>query len=297
MISTDEINTLLSGRGDVVDQQGKKIGSIGQIFTDDRTGEPEWVTAHTGLFGGGESFVPLSAAIVTGNDVQVPYTKDQVKDAPHSDDKDGYLTVEQESALYAHYGLEDTATGQADAYNDGAVYDQDATTGTTGYDTTTATSGDYAGTETGRPTEGHDTSGANTDDAMTRSEEQLHVGTRQTEAGKARLKKYIVTEQETRTVPVSHDEVTITREPITDANRGDALSGGDLTEEEHEVVLHEDKVVVDKDVVAVERIKLGTEEVTENQTVTEDVRKEQIEFDDDTNTTGRTTGDVDTDRA
>jgi uncharacterized protein (TIGR02271 family) len=286
MISTDEINTLLSGRGDVVDQQGKKIGSIGQIFTDDRTGEPEWVTAHTGLFGGGESFVPLDAATVTGNDVQVPYTKDQVKDAPHSDDKDGYLTVEQESALYAHYGLEDTTTGQADVYNEGAVYDQDATTGTAG----------YTETETGRATEGHDTSGANTDDAMTRSEEQLHVGTRQTEAGKARLRKYIVTEQETRTVPVSHDEVTITREPITDTNVGDAMRGGDLTEEEHEVVLHEDKVVVDKEAVPVERIKLGTETVTENQTVTEDVRKEQIEFDDDTNTTGRTTGDVDTDR-
>ncbi|ROQ30964.1 uncharacterized protein (TIGR02271 family) [Frondihabitans sp. PhB188] len=283
MISTDEINTLLSGRGDVVDQHGKKIGSIGQIFTDDRTGEPEWVTAHTGLFGGGESFVPLSAATVTGNDVQVPYTKDQVKDAPHSDDKDGYLTVEQESALYAHYGLEDTTTGQADTYTE-PVYDQNATTG------------DYAETETGRPTEGHDTSDANTDDAMTRSEEQLHVGTRQTEAGKARLRKYIVTEQETRTVPVSHEEVTITREPITDANRGDALSGADLSEEEHEVVLHEDKVVVDKEAVAVERIKLGTETVTENQTVTEDVRKEQIEFEDDTNTTGRTTGDVDTDR-
>ncbi|RPE77626.1 MULTISPECIES: YsnF/AvaK domain-containing protein [unclassified Frondihabitans] len=287
MISTNEINTLLSGRGDVVDPQGKKIGSIGQIFTDDRTGEPEWVTAHTGLFGGGESFVPLSAATVTGSDVQVPYTKDQVKDAPHSDDKDGYLTVEQESALYAHYGLEDTTTNQADAYNDGAVYDQDTTTGTAG----------YTETETGRPTEGHDTSGANTDDAMTRSEEQLHVGTRQTEAGRARLKKYIVTEQQSVTVPVSHDEVTITREPITDANRGDAMRGGDLTEEEHEVVLHEDKVVVDKDVVAVERIKLGTEEVTEQQTVTEDVRKEQIEFEDDTHTTGRTTtGDLDTDR-
>jgi uncharacterized protein (TIGR02271 family) len=290
VISTDEINTLLSGNGNVVSQDGKKIGSIGQIFTDDRTGEPEWVTASTGLFGSGESFVPLSQATVTGNDVQVPYTKDQVKDAPHSDDKDGYLTVEQESALYAHYGLEDTTTDQADLYGNPPVYDQDAPTGP-------AVTGEYAETETGRSTEGHDTSGANTDDAMTRSEEQLHVGTRQTEAGKARLRKYIVTEQETRSVPVSHDEVTITREPITEANRGDALSGGDLTEEEHEVVLHEDKVVVDKEAVPVERIKLGTEEVTEQQTVTEDVRKEQIEFEDDTHTAGRTTtGDLDADR-
>jgi uncharacterized protein (TIGR02271 family) len=285
MVSSNEINTLLAGGGNVLDSEGKKIGSIGQVYLNDSTGEPEWVTANTGLFGSGESFVPLASATVSGNDITVPYTKDVVKDAPHSADKDGHLSVEEEGDLYRHYGLEDTTTSQAPY--DQPVYDQDATTGTAG----------YTETETGRTTEGHDTSGANTDDAITRSEEQLYVGTRQTEAGKARLRKYIVTEQETRTVPVSHEEVTITREPITDANVGDALSGGDLTEEEHEVTLHEDKVVVNKEAVPVERIKLGTETVTEDQTVTEDVRKEQVEFEDDTNTAGHLTdGDSTTDR-
>ena len=112
---------------------------------------------------------------------------------------------------------------------------------------------------------------------MTRSEEQLHVGTEKIETGRARLRKYIVTEQVTQTVPVSHEEITVTREPITDANIGDALAGGELTEEEHEVVLTGERVVTSKETVPVERVSLGTETVTEQQQVTADVSHEEIE--------------------
>ena len=149
---------------------------------------------------------------------------------------------------------------------------------------------DVAG-ETG--VQGRDTSGPTTDDAMTRSEERLNVGTEQREAGRARLRKHIVSENVSTTVPVSHEEVTVQREPITEANRGDALSGGDLTEEEHEVTLTEERAVVDKDVVAVERVRLGTETVTEQQQVDETVRKEQI---DEVQTDRGRDGDVDRDR-
>ena len=124
---------------------------------------------------------------------------------------------------------------------------------------------------------GHDTSGPTTDDAMTRSEEELTVGTREREAGRARLRKYVVTEMVTQTVPVKREEVRIEREPITDANRGDAHDGPDISEEEHEVVLHEDEVVVDKQAVAKERVRMGTETVSEDREVSEEVRKEQIE--------------------
>lgn len=126
---------------------------------------------------------------------------------------------------------------------------------------------------------GHDTSGPTTDEAMTRSEEELRVGTRQREAGRARLRKYVVTEMVTKTVPVQREEVRVEREPVTDANRGAATDGPDISEEEHEVVLHEDEVVVDKDTVAKERVRLGTETVTEDREVSEEVRKEQIETD------------------
>ena len=117
---------------------------------------------------------------------------------------------------------------------------------------------------------------------MTVSEEQLRVGTAQKETGRARLRKYVVTENVTKTVPVSHEEVRIEREPITDANRGAAHDGPAISEDEHEVVLHSEEPVVDKTVEPVERVRLGTETVSEDTTVSEDVRKERVDLDDDT---------------
>jgi uncharacterized protein (TIGR02271 family) len=114
---------------------------------------------------------------------------------------------------------------------------------------------------------------------MTRSEEQLRVGTERVEAGRARLRKYIVTETETRTVPVSHEEVRVEREPITDANMPNAMSGPAISEEEHEVVLTAEKPVVAKEAVPVERVRLDTETVTDQVQVSEEIRKEQIDVD------------------
>jgi uncharacterized protein (TIGR02271 family) len=121
---------------------------------------------------------------------------------------------------------------------------------------------------------------------MTRSEERLHVGTERVETGRARLRKHVVTEQRTVTVPVSHEEVRLEREPITDGNVGSATSGPDLSDEEHEVVLTEERPVVQMETVPVERVKLGTETVTDERTVTEDVRHEEIEIDGDGTTDG-----------
>jgi uncharacterized protein (TIGR02271 family) len=141
-----------------------------------------------------------------------------------------------------------------------------------------------SGTRTGGP--GHDTSGGNTDDAMMRSEERVHVGTEGVEAGRARLRKYVVTENVTQTVPVSHEEVRVEREPITDANVGAAMDGPEISEEEHEVTLHAERPVVAKEAVPVERVRMDTETVTEEQTVNESVRKEQIDVEGDGGTSG-----------
>jgi uncharacterized protein (TIGR02271 family) len=120
---------------------------------------------------------------------------------------------------------------------------------------------------------------------MTRSEEQLNVGTEKVQTGRARLRKYVTTEQQTVTVPVSREEVRIEREPITEGNRDAALSGPGISEEEHEVILTEERPVVSKETVPVERVRLDKETVTEQERVTEDVRKEQIDLDGDTETT------------
>lgn len=275
MISQNDIDVILSGRSTVLDTQGAKIGSAGQVYLDDQTGEPSWVTVKTGLFGTSESFVPLQNASLAGDDVSVAYTKDQVKDAPRIE-ADGNLSPEEEDRLYRHYGLTNPS-GQGTADNTAGT-----TAGTTTGTTTGMTGTGRADRSEARGTVGRDTSGPTTDDAMTRSEEQLHVGKERREVGKARLRKYVVTENVTKTVPVQHEEVRVTREPITDANRGDALDGPAISEEEHEVVLHEERVVVDKEAVAVERVRLDTETVTEQQEVSDTVRKEQIEILDDT---------------
>ncbi|MCL3819366.1 DUF2382 domain-containing protein [Aeromicrobium wangtongii] len=254
MLSTEQAQTLVSNGGDVVGSNQDTIGKISQLFLDDATGEPAWVTVKTGMFGGAESFVPLNDARLIGDDVSVPYTKSKVKDAPRVEDSDGYLNPDEENDLYRYYELEHSSADLAQTANPDREVESPTARGA-----------------------GHDTSGPDTDSAMTRSEEQLHVGTQSETIGKARLRKYIVTENVTTTVPVSHEEVRIEREPITDANRDDAVSGGDITEEVHEVELKGERVVVTKDTVPVERVRLSTETVTEDQQVSEEVRKEQID--------------------
>jgi uncharacterized protein (TIGR02271 family) len=105
------------------------------------------------------------------------------------------------------------------------------------------------------------------------------VGTERQTTGRARLRKYVTTENVTQTVPVRREEVRIEREPITDANAGAAMSGPDISEEEHEVVLHEERPVIEKETVPVERVRLDKETVTDEVTVDEEVRKERIETD------------------
>jgi uncharacterized protein (TIGR02271 family) len=122
---------------------------------------------------------------------------------------------------------------------------------------------------------------------MTRSEEQIRVGKERAETGRVRLRKYIVTEDVQTSVPVSREEARVEREPITEANRDEALSGPELTESEHEVTLTEERPVVDKGTVPVERVRLGKETVTDEQQVSEQVRKEQIETEGDTGTQRR----------
>jgi uncharacterized protein (TIGR02271 family) len=226
-----------------------KIGEIADVYLDRSSGEPEWLAVKTGLFGSNLSFVPIREAGTGGDGVTVPYDKAKVKDAPNAE-ADGELSPEEERRLYEHYGV---SWGE---------FDYDAT--------------DEREFE-GRETVGHDTSGPTTDDAMTRSEEELSVGKTTRETGRARLRKFVVTEQVQTTVPVQREEVRIEREPITDGNVGDAMDGPAISEEEHEVVLHAEEPVVEKRAVPKERVRLDTETVTDERTVSEEVRKEQIE--------------------
>jgi uncharacterized protein (TIGR02271 family) len=253
---------------------GEKIGKVGQLFLDDQTGQPEFVTVNTGFFGTSESFVPVADATFNGDRLVVPFSKDKVKDAPNVDLDGRHLDESEEQRLYEYYGL---SSSQTSGYTDTGRTDTDTTAA--GYADTTRTTDTDRDITTG--TEGHDTSGQTTDDAMTRSEEQVQVGTTSQEAGRVRLRKYVTTEQETHTVPVRKERAVLETEPITEGNVGSATSGPDISEEEHEVVLREERATVDKTVEPVERVRLGTETTTDEETVTEEVRKEHVEVDGD----------------
>jgi uncharacterized protein (TIGR02271 family) len=244
-----DTQTIAEWRGqDLLDNDGQKIGTIDEIYVDSRTEQPEWALVKTGLFGGKGTFVPLSQANPTGDGVQVPYEKSHVKDAPNIE-PDGELSQSEERTLYEHYDVD---------YGD-----------------------DEAGSGTGRDsgTTGRDASGPTTDDAMTRSEEELNVGTQSRETGRARLRKYVVTEEVQQTVPVQREEVRVEREPITDANAGAATDGPEISEEEHEVALHAEEPVVEKRTVPKERVSLEKDTVQDERQVSDSIAKEQIEVD------------------
>jgi uncharacterized protein (TIGR02271 family) len=257
-ISDNDLSTVLGQTA--YGSDGDKIGTVGQVYLDDQSGRPEWVTVTTGLFGTKQSFVPVGEADVSGDGLRLPYDKDTIKGAPQVDPEQGHLSEGEEAELYRYYGLADRH-GVADGTGNGYAGDQ----------------GQVDDLHDQEGTVGHDTSGPNTDSAMTRSEERLRVGTQQQETGKVRLRKYLVTEQQQVSVPVEREEVRLEREPITEANRDAAMSGADLSEEVHEVTLHEERPVVQKETVPVERVRLDTDTVTEDVQVNEEVRKEQID--------------------
>ena len=245
-----DTQTIAEWRGqELLDTDGEKIGTIDEIYVDSRTERPEWALVKTGLFGGNGTFVPLSEASPGPDGVRVPFDKAHVKDAPNVE-PDGELSRSEEQTLYRHYGVN---------------YGEDE-------------AGSAGGTAGEEPV-GRDTSGPTTDNAMTRSEEELDIGTASRETGRARLRKYVVTEDVQTTVPVQREEVRVEREPITDANVDAAADGPTISEEEHEVTLHAEEPVVEKRAVPKERVRLDKDTIEEERQVSDTVAKEQIEVD------------------
>lgn len=249
MITQEQIPNVLDHQ--VYDMERTKIGEARHVFLDDVTGTPAWVSVRTGLFGTGESFVPIQNVTVVEDHLEVPYSKGKVKDAPHVDvEAGGSLSETEERRLYEHYGIDwDAALQQGNGSHEDARANGPA--------------------GKARPA----------DEAMTRSEERMHVGTERRETGRARLRKYVVTEEVQQTVPVRHEEVRLEREPITDANRNSATAGPGISEAEHEVTLHEERPVTQTETVPVERVRLNTDEYVEEETVRGEVRKERIDAD------------------
>lgn len=233
------------------DSTGDKIGKVSQVYLDDQSGRPTWATVSTGLFGSKETFVPVDDANVQGDELRVPYTKDFVKDAPQVD-ADGHIDAAEERNLYAYYSRD------YDAPVTGQVQERDTV-------------------DTDRQVRDTDRQVRNTDrgddeGSVVRHEEEVNVGKERVATGNLRLRKHVVNEQQTVSVPVEREEYTLQREPIRE---GDNV-GGKLGEEEVSVTTYEERPVVEKDVVAKERVGLDKDTVRENQQVTTNVAKEEV---------------------
>ncbi|MGY1637143.1 PRC and DUF2382 domain-containing protein [Geodermatophilus sp. SYSU D00742] len=313
---------------------GQKIGTVEHFFTDDRTGAPTWVAVSTGLFGTRHSVVPATEATFADGALQLPVTRDAVRSAPQVSDE--HLDPDAEALLRRHYETEaaaghDATGGPAGRDADGAA----GGTGTVG--TGTAGAAGAAGTGTATADRDGDTVRADavgpaggatvpvagpavtapparspataparspatapaqeTDGAMTRSEEQLRVGTERVATTRARLVKYVVTEEVTITVPIRREEIRVEHVPVDapDPAPGESLaadtdrpraagapSGGPVaTGLPDEIVLHAERPVVSVEVVPVERVRLRTDVVTGQEQVTEQVQREQIVVDED----------------
>ena len=243
----------------VYSSDGDKIGSVEELFLDEDTRQAEWIGLGTGFFGTKRVLVPVAGVDVRDDAVYVPYAKDHVKGTP---DLDGdAISQETESRLYAHYGLpyseRRSETGLPERSDANADPEGIADTGL----------------QPGTPdSPGDTTEGTPT---VTRSEEELRVGKRETEAGGLRLHKWVETEQVEVPGDLRREKARVTREPVDGS-----VSDQEIGAEQIEVTLREEKPVVEKETVAKERIRVDKEVEMGEETVRDELRKERVDVDD-----------------
>ena len=278
---------------------GGKIGTVENFFVDDRTGAPTWVSISTGLFGSRHSIAPATEASVGDGGLVLPVTAEAVKAAPRL--AGTHLDPAEEQALRAHYGLPD-AVPEATGTDSGTVADTEPVA-------EPAAEPVAEPAAAARPAAGESRAEAEAEPVpeaggMVRSEEQLRVDTERVGATRFRLVKYVVTEDVQITVPIRREEIRVEEVPL-DAADGDPGEGllqhGDLAEGERpgrhtapddgglpeEIVLHTERPVVSVEVVPTERVRLRTEVVQGQETVTGQVAREQIVVDEDTRAVSR----------
>ena len=246
-MTTVSMEAIAAARGaPVYSSEGEKIGKVEDIFEDYETRQPEWVGIGTGLLGTKRVLVPVEGAELRSDGLFVPYSKDQVKEAPDIDADE--IDEGTERSLYTHYGL--------------------------GYsDRRSGTTLPEGGPGTAGP---EDTADVEREGAVTRHEEELRVGKRDMDAGSARLRKWVETEPVAEDVELRRETARVTREPVERS-----ASAGEIGEEEIDVSLRAEEPVVQKETVAKERVGLEKDVETERETVGGEIRKERVDVEGD----------------
>jgi uncharacterized protein (TIGR02271 family) len=253
------------GGHDLVDRDGVKAGSIVDLYVDEQTGQPTWGLVRTGLLGSRQTLVPLDqatvplAVMVSGaGSIQVPLESAAILDAP-SVAVGEEISEATAMALRRYYGLGDRAAPAEGDHGPSDTESLDAGAALPAAKTTAAM--------TSASTEPSGT--------MIRSEEELRVRVRR-RARRVRVKRYVVTDYVTTTIPVRREELRLEEALVDQASRTapPALPG-----DSWEMVLHQEEPVVSRQVVARERIRLHVQTVTEHRRISGEVRKERIEID------------------
>ena len=233
----------------VYDNDGDKIGKVEEIFYDQQTRVPEWIGIGTGFFGTKRVLVPVQGAASHEEGLMVPYSKDHVKDSPDIDEDE--ISQQTEADLAGYYGLgyskEQSQTGLTDS---------------------------------GKRATGKATGTAR--QSVTRSEEELEVGKRSVETGKARLRKWVETEPVALDVELQREVARVSRERIDQP-----VADHEFAEEEVEIPLHREKPVVQKQAVAKERVSLEKDVETDREQVSDELKKERVEVEGDVDKTRR----------
>lgn len=276
----------------VLDEEGHNVGKIKQVYLDDETNEPSWVSVETGFFGRNETLVPLQGSHPKEEDIQVPFDKATVKDAPNVD-ADRHISPEEERLVRDYYSRHGSASGGGgDGFagtggapgGGGEAAGMGGNVGAAG----SAEEPGMAGAAGGGRMDGAAADadmdrmrgGSDMDDvSMVRSEERVDIGVERHETGHARLHKYVETEQFDEAVPLHHDELQMERRPVTDESRLD--DAGDMHEEEQTFTLYEERPVVSKERVPVEEVHVRKRDVTREEHVQGERRRERIELEDD----------------
>ncbi len=269
----------------VVDESGSKIGKVDDLFLDE-SDQPEYFGVKMGFLGTSSTLIPADIATINNEQgfIEVSQPKSTVQDGPAFDD-DREITPEYENEVRSYYGL-------GPIESSGSYGDYEETNGHSGAGTTDSTTAGTVGsgmsmgdTETGefrehdRNQEGLSQPGSDLEDELRvqRSEEELLAGTREREAGSLKVRKRVRVDRERIEVPTCREEVSVERVPVS-GEATEAQIGAD----EVSVPVVEDEVVVQKKPVAKEEIRIRKDVVHERQIVEEDVRREEVDIEDDT---------------
>jgi uncharacterized protein (TIGR02271 family) len=267
---------------EVYDPTGSKIGKVDDLFVDE-SDQPEYIGVKMGLLGTRSTLIPWEVVEVREDESRIiaSVDKDRVKDGPAFDD-DQEITSDFEREVHSYYGLE-YATEERGSY--GSYYSDGATeAGTAGPG---ITMGDREGGEfyehspaaEGVVGEGHEDLEDEDELRVQRSEEELAAGTREREAGQLKVRKRVRTDRESIEVPTRHEEVSVERVPV----EGEATEV-EIGDDEVTVPVTEEEVIVSKRPVAKEEVRIRKDVVSDTETVEEDVRREEIEVEDETST-------------